>query len=119
MSSQDASHPFYFAQYMTGGAPFSGIGDPDYVNVVSPSQYLPRYTFFTDPTYPETNLVVVRMLDKASGQFPNVTLDCSGVLTGWQAVGSSGQYQFTRVDLSTGNFQAVRRLQQRRPHHRG
>ncbi len=115
VSSQDASHPFYFAQYMTGGAPFGGsveaglggIGDPDYVNVVSPSQYLPRYTFFTDPTYPETNLVVVRMLDKASGQFPNVTLDCSGVLTGWQAVGSSGQYQFTRVDLSTGNFQAV------------
>jgi len=108
VSSQDANHPFYFAQYMTGGLPFNaGDGDPDYVNVISPTQYLPRYTFFTDPTYPETNLVVVRMLDPQSHQFPNVSLDCAGTLTGWQAVGSSGLYQFTRVDLSTGNFQGV------------
>ena len=33
---------------------------PEFVNVVPPGQFLPRYTFFTDPTYPETNLVVVR-----------------------------------------------------------
>jgi hypothetical protein len=105
VSSQDNLHPFYFAQYMTGGEPFSGVGDPEYVNVVAPAQYLSRYTFFTDPTYPETNLVVVRVLDAASGLFPDVTLDCAGKLTGWAPVGSSGTYQFTRIDLSSGNFQ--------------
>lgn len=58
--SQDAAHPFYFAQYMTGGEPFSGEGDPEFVNVIPPQQFLPRYTLFTDPTYPETELVLVR-----------------------------------------------------------
>jgi hypothetical protein len=106
--SQDADHPFYVASYMTGGDPFHhGRGDPEFVNVVPPAQYLPRYTFFTDPTYPETNLVVVRVRDPQTGVWPLVTLDCAGALGGWQAVGSSGNYQFTRVDLSTGDFQGV------------
>jgi hypothetical protein len=106
--SQDAAHPFYFASYMTGGATFGpppgGIGDPEFVNVVSPSQYLPRYTFFTDPTYPETNLVVTRMRDPQTGTFPEVSLDCAGTLGNWRAVGTSGRYEFTRIDLSTGDF---------------
>ena len=115
ISSQDNLHPFYLAQYMTGGQfqvggmgndnLLDGEGDPEFVNVISPAQYLSRYTFFTDPTYPETNLVVTRVLDPTLGVFPDVTLDCAGLLTGWQPVGSSGQFQFTRVDLSTGNFQ--------------
>jgi hypothetical protein len=115
VSSQGADHPFYFAQYMTGGCgaddvvesdcPLHGEGDPEFVNVITPSQFLPRYTFFTDPTYPETNLVVTRVRDTSSGVFPEVSLDCAGVLSGWQNVGSSGKYQFTRIDLSTGNFQ--------------
>jgi hypothetical protein len=112
VSSQDAAHPFYFAQYMTGGglgAPASNMnppcaGDPEFVNVISPQQYLPRYTFFTDPTYPETNLVVVRSLDAASGEFPSVSLDCAGTLGGWTPVGKTGTYEFTRIDLSSGNF---------------
>ena len=62
-----------------------------------------RYTFFTDPTYPETNLVVVRAKD-SSDQFQDVDLDCAGILTGWQDV---GDYQWTRVDLITGDFQNV------------
>jgi hypothetical protein len=106
--SQDAEHPFYLASYMTGGEPFnSGTGDPEFVNVVPPAQYLPRYTFFTDPTYPETNLVVVRTTDPATGKMPDVTLDCAGVLSGWTAVDAAGTFQMTRVDLSTGNFQGV------------
>ncbi len=104
--SQDAQHPFYMAQYMTGGEPYDGTGDPEFVNIVTPAQYLPRYTFFTDPTYPETNLVIVRQKDAQLG-FPDVTLDCAGTLTGWQAVGNGGTYQFVRVDLSTGDFQGV------------
>jgi hypothetical protein len=105
--SQDANHPFYFASYMTAGEPFDGGGDPDFVNVVPPAQYLPRYTFFTDPTYPETNLVVVRVRDSVTGLMPDVALDCAGLITGWQPVGTLGKYEMTRVDLSTGNFQGV------------
>ncbi len=111
VSSQDSNHPFYFAQYMTaGGADGSdasdyGVGDPEFVNVIAPQQYLPRYTFFTDPTYPETNLVVVAAKDPLTNQFPTVNLDCAGTLSGWQPVGTLGKYQFTRIDLSTGNYE--------------
>jgi hypothetical protein len=105
--SQDANHPFYFASYMTGGQSFDGDGDPDFVNVVPPAQYLPRYTFFTDPTYPETNLVIIRARDPSTGLLPDVTLDCAGLLGGWQQVDIEDKYEMTRVDLSTGNFQGV------------
>jgi hypothetical protein len=105
--SQDAQHPFYVASYMTGGQPYDGTGDPEFVNVVPPAQFLPRYTFFTDPTYPETNLVVVRARDAVTGAMPDVVLDCAGLLSGWTAVGTSGTYEMTRLDLSTGNFQGV------------
>ena len=104
--SQDASHPFYMAQYMTGGEPYDGTGDPEFVSMLTPEQYLSRYTFFTDPTYPETNLVVVRVKDPTLG-FPDVKLDCAGTVGGWTDLGTSGLYQFSRVDLSTGNFQGV------------
>lgn len=119
VTSQDSSHPFYFAQYMTGGFNYGplesdgfggdiggGEGDPEFVNVITPSQYLPRYTFFSDPTYPETNLVVVRTKDASLG-FPNVSLDCAGTLSGWTDIGSSGKYQFTRTDLSRDDFAGV------------
>jgi hypothetical protein len=133
VSSQDNAHPFYFAAYMTGGCgapsintsrgaicplgpdplgtvgtgPLDGSGDPEFLNVVPPAQYLPQYTFFTDPTYSETNLVVVRVRDPQTGQMPDVGLDCTGTLAGWAPVGTKGIYQMTRVDLSTGDFQGV------------
>jgi hypothetical protein len=59
--------------------------------------------FFTDPTYSETNLVLVRV--KGPSGFADVTLDCLGVLGGWQPLGAAGQYQYTRVDLVRHNFQ--------------
>ncbi len=126
--SSDAAHPFYLAAYMTGGCgapevggqcpsgsdplavntgPLDGAGDPEFLNVVPPAQYLPRYTFFTDPTYSETNLVVVRVRDPQTGTMPDVGLDCAGTLTGWTPVGTGGRYEMTRVDLSTGDFQGV------------
>jgi hypothetical protein len=105
--SQDAQHPFYFASYMTGGQPFDGNGDPEFITVVPPAQYLPRYTFFTDPTYPETNLVVVRARDPLTGLMPEIDLDCAGQVGGFQPVGTQGLYEMTRIDLSTGNFQGV------------
>jgi len=110
VASQDADHPFLLFAYMTGGATLqqsdsrSDIGDPDFVLMVPPDQYLGQYVFFTDPSYPETDLVVVRKRD-TGGVFHDVTLDCAGVLTGWTAIGTD--FEYTRVDLTTGNFQNV------------
>jgi hypothetical protein len=78
-------------------------GDSDTVISVPVQQYLREYVFFADPTYPETNLVVVRAPDK-NGNFQDVDLDCAGKLSGWQKVGN---YEWTRIDLITGNFQGV------------
>ncbi len=104
--SQDAQHPFYMSGHMSGCETYFSAsdcrGDAEFVNVVPAKQFLSSYTFFTDPTYPETNLVVVRSAQ--NGSFYDVTLDCAGTLTGWQPVGSSGAYEFTRVDLSRHNF---------------
>ena len=104
--SQDKDHPFYAAGYMTGctySNPNGTEGDAEWVNLIPLGQYLDYYVFFTDPTYPETNLVVVRKKGK-SGQFADVELDCAGKLGGWQAI---GEHQYTRVDLVTGMFQGV------------
>ncbi|HEY1693570.1 MAG TPA: IgGFc-binding protein [Polyangiaceae bacterium] len=119
VSSQDASHPFYVSAHMTGAAEFDpsqqdggdnatpdGRGDAEFVNVVPPDEFVSSYVFFTDPTYPETDLVIVRTKD-SGGAFDDVTLDCAGVLTGWQPVGSAGKYEYTRFDLVTGNFQGT------------
>jgi IgGFc binding protein len=93
IASQDAAHPFYLAGHMTSGS-IGVSGDPETVNVVPPAQYLDHYVFFTDPTYGETNLVVVR--DHTLGR--DVTIDCqSGPLTGWQPIGT--KYETTRIDL--------------------
>jgi hypothetical protein len=115
VKSQDAQHPFYMSAHMTGAGSFDpaqnnmsgtgadGRGDPEFVNVVPPGEYMQSYVLFSDPTYPETDLVVVRV--KAPNGFKDVTLDCAGALTGWQPVGTSGLYEYVRVDLSRHNFQ--------------
>jgi hypothetical protein len=122
LTSQDKNHPFYVAQTMTvasiasGSRPdgdpnfdFSrfknpnvphGLGDPDFVNVMPPAQFIKEYTFVTDPTYPTTTLTVTRAKDQAG--FHDVKVDCLGTLGGWQPVGASGDYEFTRVDLVRG-----------------
>jgi hypothetical protein len=110
--SQDALHPIYVASYMTGGAmikdtapnaPEGAPGDPEFVNVVPTAEYLKKYIFFTDPTYPETDLVFVRKKGQ-DAMFHDVTLDCAGAITGWLPADSSGNYEYTRVDLVRGNF---------------
>jgi hypothetical protein len=105
--SQDDLHPFYISAHMSGCetyfTPEDCRGDPEFVNVVPPQQYLTSYVFFTDPTYPETDLVVVRTKG-SGGAFADVSLDCAGTLTGWQPVGSGGDYEYVRVDLVRHNF---------------
>jgi hypothetical protein len=98
VKSQDVNHPFYLAAHMTGGGLANGSGDPETVNVTPPAQYLEKYIFFTDPTYSDTNLVLVQGKD-STGVYQPVTLDCiPAPLTGWQSIGTSG-YQYTRIDV--------------------
>ncbi len=113
--SQDNLHPFYVSAHMTGAAQFDpaqqmpatgpddGRGDAEFVNVIPPGEYLDKYVFFTDPTYSETNLVLVRA--QGPQGFADVNLDCLGVVDGWQPLGAAGKYQYTRVDLVRHNFQ--------------
>jgi hypothetical protein len=109
VTSQDAEHPFYVSGYMTGCDTYSELGDcrgdPEYVNVVPLDQYLPTYTFFTDPTYPETSLVLTR--ERKDGAFADVTLDCLGTVTGWTPIDAGDTIELARVDLVTGNFMSV------------
>ena len=115
VKSQDDKHPFFVSQLMTGcmvtGGSRTGcsqaaiskfgsccLGDEEYVIVVPPAQFLQKYVFFTDPTYPTTNLVVTR--EKTKAGFQDVTLDCAGApLTGWTAIDTAGQYEYTNIDL--------------------
>lgn len=84
--SQDALHPFLATQLMRGGSGFSGnVGDPDFVLLVPPGQFLPSALFFTDHTYANTHLVFVRR-KTAQGTFAPVTLDCGGSFT-WLPTG--------------------------------
>jgi hypothetical protein len=114
--SQDDDHPFYAAGYMSGAGapnaggdwgggngPFGNAGDPELVNLVSTAQYLSRYVFFTDPTYPETNLVFVRK--RQADGFAPVVLDCAGELVGWSSIDAADQYQYTRLDLVRHDFE--------------
>jgi hypothetical protein len=109
VKSQDAKHPFVLLSYMTGattvadGAALAGYGDPDVVRIVPPAQFLSHYVFFTDPTYPETNLVVVRR--RHEGAFHPVELDCKGTLDDWAPVGTSSEYEYTRIDLVRHDFE--------------
>ncbi len=99
VKSQGDDHPFYLAAHMTGGGTNSeGLGDPDYVNVISPKQYLKSYLFVTDPTYANTSLVFTRKRD-TQGQFHDVKLDCVGVVNGWTAVDAADSAEVARVKM--------------------
>ena len=114
ITSQDAMHPFYVGQYMSGCSVTSGsrpgyvippasgqgpcLGDEEFVNILPPAQWLSSYVFFTDPTYATTNLVVVRKAD-STGAFQDVTVDCLGVIGNWKPVADGTKYQITNVDL--------------------
>lgn len=116
VKSQDGAHPFHAAVYMTGskfnggsGVPQSGpfgplrpstLGDPDFVNVVPTEQFLDRYVFFTDHTYPETSLTIVRR--KTASGFKPVELACLGEVGDFLPLGTTGEYEYTWVTLTTG-----------------
>ena len=115
VEAQDEDHPFSLTQYMTGSVfadymrqdgtfpkPIGvsaqcGIGDEEWVRVLSPRQFLHRYVFFTDPKYATTNLVVTRRND--GNGFEDVHLGCLGQITDWQPVGTGGRFEVAHVDL--------------------
>jgi hypothetical protein len=109
--SQDKQHPFEFFTYMTGAGDCGmdnpcpthqdgyGVGDPDFVRLPPPSQYLSHYVFYTDPTYPFTWLTVVRQ-KKMNGSYDDVNLDCLGNVTGWMPVGGSSPYEIAWVNIA-------------------
>ncbi len=107
VKSQDSKHPFYVGVHMSsatfgGGAPGRGMtkGDPDFVNIVPSDQFLDRYVFFADYTYPDTVLTVVRR--KTDKGFLPVELEC-GAIDGFTPLGSSGEYEYAWVELTMGS----------------
>ncbi len=92
--SQDAGHPFHASVYMTGSSSLMGAsrqGDPDFVVIAPSEQFLDRYVFFTDYTFPETSLTLVRR--KTAKGFLPVELECAGEVTGWKPLGTGGLYE--------------------------
>lgn len=103
--SQDSDHPFMVFAYMSSSTFVEeNYGDPDFVIGVPTLQYLDDYVFFTDPTYPETNVVVVRGRG-LDGAFKDVVLDCAGALPGWTPI--TADLEYARYDLMTGDFMPV------------
>jgi hypothetical protein len=107
--SQGADHPFLVLGYMSSAndlgtaSDAQGYGDPDVVRAVPTPQWRPGYVFFTDPTYPETDLVFVRKRGPAG--FADVKLDCAGTLTGWTPIDAADTYELARFDLVRHDFQ--------------
>ncbi len=115
VQSQDASHPFAAAQMMdTANVPSGSVagasaqycatfgfgpmlGDEEFVVMLPPGQFLSKYVFFTDLSYNTTHVVVTRK--KGAAGFADINIDCLGALTGFQPVGTSGEYEVTTADL--------------------
>ena len=103
--TQDAEHPIYVGAYMSSSGrgfnelAYNGAGDPEFVNVIPSGQYLNSYSFYADPTYGDSSLVIVRA--KTRGEFKDVWLECAGeTLSDFRPIGTRGEYEFTRVDLA-------------------
>jgi hypothetical protein len=85
------SEIFEGADYLTG--------DPEQINVLPPEQFVSSYIFMTDPTFRNTNLVLVRQ-KTSKGTFEDVSLDClTGPVPSWNPIGTAGTYQYAWVDL--------------------
>lgn len=98
VTSQDGAHVFYASQLMGGGQRTGGEGDPEFVNLVPPQQFLRSYLFFTDPTYAKTSLVFIRQKG-ADGRYADVMLDCKGAISGWSPIGTTGYQAATATWL--------------------
>jgi hypothetical protein len=118
--AQDSAHSFHVSQVMSSCS--DSTGDYDAGNLYGPDggvtvscdgntaiqhtpplwEYGSHYVFFTDAAYPTTKLVFIR--HKTSTGMHDVTLDCAGTLAGWMPIDAEGEYEYTYVALSDGNF---------------
>ena len=81
-------------------SPTRRSADPDFVNLVPSDQFLDRYVFFADYTFPETSLAIVR---RRTNGFQPVTLECAGELTDFQPLdGENGEFEYAWVKLTEG-----------------
>ncbi len=95
--SQDAAHPFFVMNLMSGAvAAGTFLGDPEAVVTVPTAQWLDDYVFFSDSTYPYSAAVVTRR--KVGGVFQDIDLDCAGLLTDWKPI--SADFEWTFVEFS-------------------
>ena len=95
--SQDAGHPFYAASVMTGQmGSKSALGDPETAVGVPTDQWLDTYGFVSDHTFRHSAVYVTRR--RSHGALHDVTLDCAGVLTGWEPI--TADYEWTYVELT-------------------
>jgi hypothetical protein len=99
VSSQDAAHPVFVMAYMVDPYDFDDSVDGGHEGSSAMSAVPPvdhwgvRYDLFMPYNYPASELVLVRAVGGA-----DVTLDCAGVVTGWQSIDAG--YEFTRVWVS-------------------
>ncbi|MDP3277206.1 MAG: IgGFc-binding protein [Deltaproteobacteria bacterium] len=111
--SQDSAHPFAISQLMdsantaapsrpgaVGTAFGANLGDEEWVQLFPSAQFLKRYVFFADPTYPTTTLTILR---EARATPAEVRLDCYGVVDGFRPVGTENRYEFAQIDLVRAN----------------
>jgi len=94
VSSQSEGHPFYLGQIMPGCTMPGNdqcLGDEEWVNVVTPAQYLSEYAFYTDTEYVTTLVAAVRVAQDDG--FRAVFIDCLGEITGWTPVGGSSDLE--------------------------
>lgn len=114
--SQSTGHPFLATQLMTGAQPVPmNVGDPEFVLLVPPGQFLSSYLFFTDHTYQNTHLVFTRK--RVNGVFANVMLDCPATFQ-WQPTGDP-DFEYATVswtrDAQTGCTNGIRRADSSTP----
>lgn len=106
VKSQDADHPVALFEFMSSCEfPHTAEdrdGDPEFSYVVPADQYLDNYVFYVDPTYRNSQLIVVRARTEGKG-FEPVDLDCSGPLDGWVPLGTEGKYEYTRFYVTKNN----------------
>jgi len=100
--SRDAEHPFYLGLHMSGGSGpgLGGMGDPGSVNGVRAGQCRSAYSCYAGSAYRENSLVIVRK--SVRGEFKPVWLECAGELPDFISIGTRGDYEYRRVDLSRG-----------------
>ncbi|MBC8070508.1 MAG: IgGFc-binding protein, partial [Deltaproteobacteria bacterium] len=99
--SQDDAHPFRLLSVMHNCSSLGQVtcpGDAEQLELGGTALYVEDATFFVDPTYARTQLLVVRVADP---ELADVRLPCAvDELVGeWSPVGKDGRFEVARADF--------------------